>query len=106
MCAGHPVMDKTGRKALQRILLAYAWRNPSVGYCQGMNFIAGSLLLFMDEEDAFWCLAVIAEDLLPGYYDLVMVAPQVSWDPVCSDTHDLQDCCCSWTRRTPAGALR
>ena len=43
---------------------------------QGMNFIAGSLLLFMDEEDAFWCLAVIAEDLLPGYYDLVMVAPQ------------------------------
>ena len=42
-----------------------------------MNFVAGSLLLFMDEEDAFWCLACIAEDLLPGYYDLVMVAPQV-----------------------------
>ena len=51
-----------------------------------MNFVAGSLLLFMDEEDAFWCLACIAEDLLPGYYDLVMVAPQVGscaprWDP-------------------------
>ena len=49
-----------------------------------MNFVAGSLLLFMDEEDAFWCLACIAEDLLPGYYDLVMVAPQV-----CAlDVHD------------------
>lgn len=42
-----------------------------------MNFIAGCLLLFMDEEDAFWCLAIIAEDLLPGYFSLIMVAPQV-----------------------------
>lgn len=45
---------------------------------QGMNFIAGALLLFMDEEDAFWSLAIIAEDLLPGYFSLIMVAPQVS----------------------------
>ena len=42
-----------------------------------MNFIAGALLLFMDEEDAFWSLAIIAEDLLPGYFSLIMVAPQV-----------------------------
>ena len=66
---------------------------------QGMNFIAGCLLLFMAEEDAFWCLAVIVEELLPGYFSLAMVAPQVtlksgaaplaacvlhSW-PLCSD---------------------
>ena len=44
---------------------------------QGMNFIAGCLLLFMAEEDAFWCLAVIVEELLPGYFSLAMVAPQV-----------------------------
>ena len=42
-----------------------------------MNFVAGALLLFMAEEDAFWCLAIIAEDLLPGYFALIMVAPQV-----------------------------
>ena len=42
-----------------------------------MNFVAGSLLLFMDEEDAFWSLAVIVEDLLPGYFSLQMLAPQV-----------------------------
>ncbi|KAL0042727.1 hypothetical protein WJX79_008895 [Trebouxia sp. C0005] len=74
---GHPVMDGTGRSALRRILAAYARRNPSVGYCQGMNFIAGCLLLFMDEEDTFWCLAIIVEELLPGYYSMAMVEPQV-----------------------------
>ena len=47
---------------------------------QGMNFIAGCLLLFMAEEDAFWCLAVIVEELLPGYFSLAMVAPQVTCD--------------------------
>ena len=45
---------------------------------QGMNFVAGCLLLFMDEEDAFWSLACIIEDLLPGYYSTAMIEPQVS----------------------------
>jgi hypothetical protein len=48
---------------------------------QGMNFIAGCLLLFMDEEDAFWALASVVEDLLPGYFSLAMVAPQVMYQP-------------------------
>ena len=43
-----------------------------------MNFVAGFLLLFMNEEDAFWCLCTIVEDLLPGYFSHAMVAPQVS----------------------------
>jgi hypothetical protein len=34
-----------------------------------MNFIAGMLLLFMDEEPAFWLLTTVVEDLLPGYYN-------------------------------------
>jgi hypothetical protein len=44
---------------------------------QGMNFVAGCLLLFMDEEDAFWSLACVIEDLLPGYFSTAMVEPQV-----------------------------
>ena len=43
---------------LRRVLLAYARRNPEVAYCQGMNFVAASVLLFLEEEEAaFWlCL--------------------------------------------------
>lgn len=30
--------------------------NTEVGYCQGMSQIAALFLMYMDEEDAFWCL--------------------------------------------------
>ena len=42
-----------------------------------MNFIAGCLLLFMEEEDAFWCLTTIVEQLLSGYFSTTMAASQV-----------------------------
>ena len=42
-----------------------------------MNMVAAALALFMGEEDAFWALAALAEDLLPGYFDADMGAVQV-----------------------------
>ena len=33
--------------------------SPQVGYVQGMGFIAGLLLLYMCEEDAFWTLVAL-----------------------------------------------
>lgn len=57
--------------------VAYACRNPAVGYCQGLNFLAATFLLFFTEEYAFWALSRVVEELLPGYFDARMVAVQV-----------------------------
>jgi hypothetical protein len=57
-----------GRERLRAVLLAYARRNPAVGYVQGMGFLAAMLLLFLDEEAAFWCLSAIVERLLPDSF--------------------------------------
>lgn len=50
--------------ALERVLLAYSMHNPSVGYCQGLNFLAGMLLLVMqrDEERSFWVLVSLLDE--------------------------------------------
>ncbi len=45
-----------GQAALRRVLKAYSLHDPDVGYCQGMNFIAGMLLTIVSEEEAFWML--------------------------------------------------
>lgn len=41
---------------------------PDIGYCQGTGVIVACLLLFMEEENAFWMMATIVEDLLPASY--------------------------------------
>ncbi|GIL83255.1 hypothetical protein Vretifemale_12097 [Volvox reticuliferus] len=74
---GLTLMEVSGRPALRRVLAAYSLHNSRVGYCQGLNFVAGTLLLFLDEEDAFWCLCALLEDILKGYYDVDMMAMQV-----------------------------
>lgn len=74
---GHPALDEGGRNALRRLLTAYARHNPSVGYCQAMNFFAGLLLLLMPEENAFWALMGIIDDYFYGYYSEEMTESQV-----------------------------
>ncbi|XP_022861713.1 ecotropic viral integration site 5 protein homolog isoform X2 [Olea europaea var. sylvestris] len=74
---GHPALNENGRNSLRRVLLAYARHNPSVGYCQGMNFFAGLLLLMMPEENAFWTLVGIIDDYFDGYFSLEMIESQV-----------------------------
>lgn len=49
-------MAEGGQASLRRVLRAYSCYDREVGYCQGMNFIAGMFLTVMSEEDAFWLL--------------------------------------------------
>ncbi|XP_061895946.1 TBC1 domain family member 2A isoform X2 [Entelurus aequoreus] len=63
---------------LQRILLAFSWQNPSIGYCQGLNRLAAiALLVLQNEEDAFWCLVSVVDTIMPqDYYTKNLVASQ------------------------------
>ncbi|CAH8267709.1 unnamed protein product [Arabidopsis lyrata] len=74
---GHPALDDDFRNALRRLLTAYARHNPSVGYCQAMNFFAALLLLLMPEENAFWSLIGIIDDYFHDYYSEEMIESQV-----------------------------
>lgn len=50
------------QQSLFNVLTAYAMYNSEVGYCQGMSGLAGVLLMYMDEEDAFWALHILLTD--------------------------------------------
>lgn len=59
------------QKSMFYVLSAYSMYNSQVGYCQGMSVLAGLLLLYMDEEDAFWGLTVLLADKkysMHGFY--------------------------------------
>lgn len=45
-----------GQASLRRVLKAYSVYDREIGYCQGMNFIAGMFLTLMPEEESFWLL--------------------------------------------------
>ncbi|XP_065764084.1 TBC1 domain family member 2A isoform X2 [Muntiacus reevesi] len=64
---------------LRRVLLAFSWQNPTIGYCQGLNRLAAIALLVLDEEEsAFWCLVAIVETIMPAdYYSKTLLASQV-----------------------------
>jgi len=62
MCPFSPVTDRESLIGLQREPQAACstcapWLLQEVSYCQGMSQIAAILLMYLNEEDAFWALA-------------------------------------------------
>ncbi|XP_056653371.1 small G protein signaling modulator 3 isoform X2 [Monodelphis domestica] len=57
-----------GVPRLRRVLRGLAWLYPDIGYCQGTGMVAACLLLFLEEDDAFWMMCAIVEDLVPAAY--------------------------------------
>ena len=46
--------QSTGQKSLYNVLKAYCLLDSEVGYCQGLSFVVGLILIYLpDEEDAF-----------------------------------------------------
>lgn len=70
------VLEASGsshQQHLRNVLVAYSWRNPSIGYCQGMNYIVSRFLSFgLTEEESFWLLAQVIETYLPLDYFSVL----------------------------------
>uniref|UniRef100_A0A673UAV3 TBC1 domain family member 2B n=2 Tax=Suricata suricatta TaxID=37032 RepID=A0A673UAV3_SURSU len=67
-----------GVQKLRNVLLAFSWRNPDVGYCQGLNRLVAVALLYLEQEDAFWCLVTIVEVFMPrDYYTKTLLGSQV-----------------------------
>jgi len=58
-----PYMQDSDQVLLHHILSVYSQFDYQVGYCQGMSFVAGTLLLVIqDEELAFWAFVFLMYD--------------------------------------------
>jgi hypothetical protein len=69
MLPGHPILDApAGTAKLRRVLATYFARNSTIAYCAALPVVAGVLTLFVAEEEAFFMLTMLVEQILPSQY--------------------------------------
>ncbi|KAK5134562.1 hypothetical protein LTR08_006347 [Meristemomyces frigidus] len=58
-----------GQKMLGRVLNCFSLQDKDIGYCQGLGFLVGPLLMNMDERSAFCCLVRLMDtyNLRPSF---------------------------------------
>ncbi|KAG0045973.1 GTPase-activating protein [Gryganskiella cystojenkinii] len=67
-----------GQESLFNVVKAYSLYDPEVGYCQGLSFVVGPLLLNMPEEEAFCMLVrMMSTYEMRGHYTPEMNALQL-----------------------------
>ncbi|XP_039607218.1 TBC1 domain family member 1 isoform X3 [Polypterus senegalus] len=78
-----------GQLSLYNLLKAYSLLDPEVGYCQGLSFVAGVLLLHMSEDDAFEKLRFLMYDMgLRKQYRPDMIILQIQMYQLSRLLHD------------------
>ncbi|XP_052421257.1 TBC1 domain family member 1 isoform X3 [Carassius gibelio] len=78
-----------GQLSLYNLLKAYSLLDPEVGYCQGLSFVAGVLLLHLCEEDAFHMLRFLMYDMgLRKQYRPDMIILQIQMYQLSRLLHD------------------
>lgn len=81
----------SGQLSLYNLLKAYSLLDPQVGYCQGLSFVSGVLLLHMDEEQSFGMMKHLLFHLgLRRQYKQDMGALQVQLYQLCRLLHSRQ----------------
>ncbi|CRK97796.1 CLUMA_CG011175, isoform A [Clunio marinus] len=68
---------ETHHRALFNVLVAFAHQNKSIGYCQGLNYIGGLILIVTKDENAtFWLLKHLIENVASEYHTKTMFGLQ------------------------------
>jgi len=72
----HPIFRERagpGQKSLYNVLKAFANKNKEIGYCQGMGFISGLFLSYLDEKSSFYLMEAVVKKLeLAGFFKSTM----------------------------------
>ena len=80
-------VDTPTLASLRRVLLTFAAYEPSVGYCQSLNFVAAMLILVGGEEGGFWMLAAICANVIPDYHTHQMTGLRIDSQVAGALTH-------------------